>query len=90
MTTNDRAENLELQGGLAKDIIMPAVETLENAGYEKAPRVFTHAEERKLVRKLDLWYELLTLKYLQSCGLTHHQWQKDRSAHDGHVHASKL
>ncbi|RAO67550.1 uncharacterized protein BHQ10_003562 [Talaromyces amestolkiae] len=55
MVVNDRFENLELQGGLAKDTIMPAVETVENMGKEKAHKVFTHVEERKLVRKLDLW-----------------------------------
>jgi hypothetical protein len=65
MVVNDRVENLEVQGGLPKDTILPAVETLENMGNEKAPRIFTHAEERKLVRKLDLWYESLISKLLQ-------------------------
>ena len=55
MVVDDRVENFELQGGIAKDTILPAVETVENMGNEKAPRIFTHAEERKLVRKLDLW-----------------------------------
>lgn len=54
MVVNDCVENLE-QGALAKDTLLPAVETVENMGNGKAPRIFTHAEERKLVRKLDLW-----------------------------------
>lgn len=66
MVVNDRFENLELQGGLAKDTIMPAVETVENMGKEKAHKVFTHVEERKLVRKLDLWYELFLQNSFES------------------------
>ena len=67
MVVNDRVEGIELQGGLAKDTILPAVETVENMGNEKASRTFTHAEERRLVRKLDLWYVSLIFnsgKYL--------------------------
>lgn len=59
MAANGRMENIELQSGLDKDTILPAVETVETMGKEKTTRVFTHAEERRLVRKLDLWYKLL-------------------------------
>lgn len=61
MVVNGRVENLQLPGGQAKDAIMPAVETVENMVNEKAPKIFTHAEERKLVRKLDLWYVSFSL-----------------------------
>lgn len=63
---------------------LESAEQVEDVKMHQSP--FTPEEERKLVRKLDLWY-FCSLLFFFKRWLTLRQ---DFASYDGHIHSSKL